>query len=199
MKKNAGFLSNLRLGPWPGAALGLCASLWMCASLGCSQNEYSVPSPPPAPKNARSAHVVKKTEGGMNSVAGPEEEAPAQNQPAAPSSGEPNVLRGTVTLPPALASKFRAGETLYVIVRDAQGSLAPVAALKLRVQAFPVPFEITGKDAMMGGAIPAEAQILLRLDEDGDLATRGPGDLVGGPVAVRAGQEVTIPLGVPST
>jgi hypothetical protein len=156
----------------------------------CSQNEYSWKGPAqPAPKNPRNAHVIKKEGSGMNALGSVEEpkEAPASQ-----------TFRGMVTLSPTAEKSFKAGQTLFVIARSLDGNPAPVAALKLKVDKFPMAFELTDKDSMTGEALPGQADILLRLDDDGDLTTIHPADLVGGPVKAKAGEVVTLVLSAPS-
>jgi hypothetical protein len=47
---------------------------------------------------------------------------------------------------------------------------------------------------MTGDALPAEADLLVRLDADGDISTRGEEDLSAGPVRARAGEAVSLLL-----
>lgn len=184
---------------WPHSVLSAACALALAAAAlifsGCSQNEYAVKSPGPAPVNPRNAHVVKKGDAGMNNAAAPEEEMPAPQE--TPAMAGANVFSGTVILPPALAKQFRPGETLFVILRDTKGKGAPLAALKLTAQSFPLAFQLTDDNSMMGEPLPASGEILLRLDADGNLATSGPDDLVGGPVPAKAGQPLTLALEAP--
>ena len=177
-------------------ALAILAAAAALLLSGCSQHEYSVKSPGPAPKNPRSAHVVEKGDAGMNNAAAPEEEMPAQE--AAQSQAGPNLFTGTVTLPAALAKRFQPGETLFVILRDTKGTLAPLAALKLEAKSFPMNFQIGDQNSMMGEPLPASGEILLRLDADGDLTTQGPDDLVAGPLVAKAGVPVALALESPA-
>ncbi len=189
-------LSRPRLTPRPTALAAAGALLALTFLAACSQNEYSQKgAAPPAPVNPREAHVVDRSgTSGMNEVAAPADEgAPAQGEAQGGGS-----FTGTVVLPDALKKHFKPGETLFVIVRSPDGSPTPVAAVKMVVQSFPVPFEITAKDAMMGAALPATADLLLRLDADGDLSTQGPDDLVGGPTRARISQPVTLQLQEPA-
>ena len=165
----------------------LAVSLFLAA---CSQNEYTWTGPvPPAPKNPRNAHVIKKEGSGMNAVGS------MQDEPAA--AGK--VYRGTAALSRDVEGKVKPGETLFVIARSLDGSPTPVAAVKLTVNRFPVSFEFTDKDSMNGQPLPDQVDVLLRLDDDGDLTTRHPNDLVGGPVKATAGEPFTALLSEPQT
>jgi hypothetical protein len=168
-----------------------CASMILLFVVSCSQHEYSMDGPaPPAPKNAREAHLVKRGEsGGMNQVAEPEAEV--QESPAGRS------FTGTVVLPPELAKRVKPGEVLFVIARSTDGSPTPVAAEKLVANSFPLAFQLTDANAMMGGALPDQADILIRLDADGDLSTHGPDDMVAGPERASSGVPITLTLQEP--
>ena len=169
-------------------SVGLCAAAALILTAACSQHEYSLNGPaPPAPKNAPEAHLVKRGEsGGMNQVAEPQEE-PQEAQAG-------RVFKGTVVLPPELAKRVKPGETLFVIARSTDGSPTPVAAEKLVANTFPIAFQLTDANTMTGGALPDQADILIRLDADGDLSTQGPDDLAAGPERASSGVPVTLTL-----
>ncbi len=177
-------------------AVSLCLGVFVVIPflLGCSQNEYSTrgitPTPPKSPREARV--MQKDPAGGMNTVAAPEGEQQAQ-----PASGGGAVYTGTATLTADLAKRFKPGETLFVILRDDKGSPTPLAAEKIVVQSFPYRFTVSDQNAMMGGALPQTAEVLLRLDADGDLTTKGPDDMVAGPLKVAAGEPFVLPLQEP--
>jgi hypothetical protein len=169
---------------------GALALLSVALVLACSQHEVSWKGDPPeAPKEARTARPVQKDapQEAESEAARP---SPAETA-AAPAGAE---YTGTVALPADLSSRFQPGPTLFVIARSASGDLRPVAAVKLLPQAFPVPFRISGADSMTGDALPAEADLLVRLDADGDISTRGEEDLSAGPVRARAGEAVSLLL-----
>ncbi|MEW6757035.1 MAG: hypothetical protein AB1347_02340 [Acidobacteriota bacterium] len=168
-----------------GALMLLSASLLV----GCSQHEVSWKGEPPeAPKEARTARPVQKD--APQEV--PPEPAPELAAGAAAAAGA--EYSGTVDLPADLAAGFKAGPTLFVIARSSAGDVRPVAAVKLLPETFPVAFRITGADSMTGEALPAEADLLIRLDGDGDISTRGEQDLSAGPVRARAGEPVSLLL-----
>ena len=172
--------------PAPCSPLPLLACL-LLACMACSQNEYTWEGQkPPAPKNPRNAHVIKKEGSGMNVVGGMEE------APATPAGGR--VFRGTATLSREAEGRLKPGASLFVIARSLDGHPTPVAAIKLKVQKFPVAFEIGQQDAMEGAQLPNEVDILLRLDDDGDLRTHHDGDMVSAPVKATAGEPFSVLL-----
>lgn len=172
------------------ALLPLAALCFLLSLAGCSQNEYTWEGQkPPAPKNPRNAHVIKKEGSGMNAVGAMEE------APAAPTAG--NVFRGTATLAREAEGKFKPGASLFVVARSLDGHPAPVAAIKLKVEKFPVAFELTPQDAMDGAQLPNQVDILLRLDDDGDLRTQHEGDMVSTPVKATAGEPFTVLMTLP--
>jgi predicted small lipoprotein YifL len=172
--------------------------LAVLAFAACSRNEYSMKGPaPPAPKNAEPAQRIEKQPGtGMNAMPAPPSNGQQdQGKGQAASSGQKEaVVSGTVELPPALQADFKPGETLFVVGRTPAGEAAPVAAKKIVVNAFPVEFQLGQEDSMMGSALPANMQILVKLDKDGNLATNDPGDMTGGPVDATLGGSVVITL-----
>lgn len=175
--------------PAPCSLLPLMAFM-VVTCMACSQNKYSWEGPkPPAPKNPRNAHVIQKEGSGMNTVGAMEE------SPAAAQGG--NVFRGTATLSREAEGKFKPGATLFVIARSLDGHPAPVAAVKLRVEKFPVDFVLTPADSMDGAELPAQVDILLRLDDDGDLTTKHPGDMASQAVTATAGEHFSVLLAPP--
>jgi hypothetical protein len=55
----------------------------------------------------------------------------------------------------------------------------PLAVQKLVVDSFPMPFHVSGKDAMVPGTkLEGAVKISARIDKDGDPMTRQKGDLL---------------------
>lgn len=175
--------------------LGILGAL---AILGCSQNQVSYKGPAPkAPVNAPDAEVVPKTTPGMNQMPTAEEQQKAQEQARSPRTDAKTdtfTFRGQVVLPKSLEARFKKGSTLFIIARDKNNPTMPVAAKKLIVQSFPVPFELTQADAMSDSPIPPHVELLARLDRDGNLTTTSPDDMDAGPVNAEEGQAVTLTL-----
>jgi hypothetical protein len=86
-------------------------------------------------------------------------------------------ISGTVELDPSLRAEPPRGAVLFVFVRESGfGAGPPLAARRLPVSSFPVPFEIGEEDAMMGQPFPDALLVEARLDGDGDPTTRPPAD-----------------------
>jgi len=95
-------------------------------------------------------------------------------------------IQGSVVL--ADGASAPAGAVLFIIARGKGVRGGPPAAVKrLQGGPFPVTFQISSADAMMGGALPEEVTITARLDSDGNAGTRSPGDLVAAGLDARIG------------
>jgi hypothetical protein len=93
-----------------------------------------------------------------------------------PASGH---LRGRIELAPDLQGKVAAGDTVYIIARNAAtGGVIAVARLSAPAT-FPMPFELTGAHVMMpGGSLSGQVRLAARVDKDGNATSKTPGDLV---------------------
>nr|MBI3614383.1 hypothetical protein [Nitrospirota bacterium] len=90
------------------------------------------------------------------------------------------VIAGQVTIDPALVSKVRPTDVLFVIVRRPQGAPRPLAAKRIDNPKFPVSFEITNQDVMASGSeLRGMVDVLARIDRDGQAGPPQPGDLEG--------------------
>jgi hypothetical protein len=179
-------------------ATAMALSMLMLAGLaGCSQNEFTERGPEPkAPVNPPPAQRVEKGEGMAGGMTEP------------PPPPEPQAVRytGSVILPAALAPKVKPGMVLFLIASTPAGAPAgpsgqakamPLAARRfadLDTTSFPLSFELDQADSMSGQPLPPAAEIRVRLDSDGDLATLRAGDLVAGPVSVQAGKPAVMAL-----
>jgi hypothetical protein len=154
--------------------------------LSCSQNSFEPEgAAPPAPANPRVARPIQKD--------GPRGATdPAPQAETAPAAG-PGSIAGTVQLPEPLRGKFKPGASLFVIAR-VPGNPMPLAAQKNTVGSFPFSFMLGAEDSMVGEALPQDVELILRLDQDGDITTRTAGDLVAGPVPASLGQTLTLTL-----
>jgi hypothetical protein len=168
-------------------SLLLAASCTLLLAVACSQNSYRWEGKEPAPpKNPRNAHVIHKEGGGMNAVGSMEE--------AAPDTAQAGTYVANVALSQDSERSFKPGATLYLIARSVDGNPTPVAAVKVVVEKFPAQVVITQKDSMEGTPLPPKAVIVARLDDDGDLTTQHPGDMVSEPVRATAGEPFTVLL-----
>jgi hypothetical protein len=130
--------------------------------------------------------------------------APTGAQPAAPAGAEPAAamgaklaastgtesaaatrtgsgpIEGTIELAPDLAGRVPSGATLFVIARTAPVG-PPLAVLRIPNPSFPHPFSI-GPDDRMIESMPfaGDIRISVRVDGDGNVMSRNPGDLQGG-------------------
>ena len=88
-------------------------------------------------------------------------------------------IRGVIELAPELAGQLPSGGVLFLIARAGPGG-PPLAVVRVAEPSFPLPFEI-GPDNRMIRSMPfaGELRLTARLDQDGDAASRAPGDLQG--------------------
>ena len=108
------------------------------------------------------------------------EDVPAGQQAAAE---QPTVITVNVLLAPELQARVnRDGSArLFIIARDQNQPMPPVAVKRVRLGDFPVSIDISDTDAMMSGkklASIANLQILTRISQSGE-AFAAPGDLFG--------------------
>ena len=68
------------------------------------------------------------------------------------------------------------GAVLFVFAREAGATEGPPVAVKRLAPAFPVSFELSEADSMLGQPFPDSLLIEARLDSDGDPTTRPPSD-----------------------
>jgi hypothetical protein len=102
--------------------------------------------------------------------------APAA-QPAA--GGQGGDITGTITT--ASSVNVAPGTVIFLVARPAGVAGGPPLAVKRMIAgSFPMPFELSAADSMMGQALPAKLRIEVRADADGDPMTRPPTD----PVAI---------------
>jgi cytochrome c-type biogenesis protein CcmH len=89
-------------------------------------------------------------------------------------------IEGTLELAPDLAGRVPPGAVLFVIARTAPVG-PPLAVLRIPNPSFPHPFSI-GPDDRMIETMPfaGDIRISVRVDGDGNVMTRNPGDLQGG-------------------
>jgi tetratricopeptide (TPR) repeat protein len=114
--------------------------------------------------------------GGRPSAGGRPGADPAGPGATAGSAGGKRVS-GVVELDPALEGSVAPEAFLFVFVRESGfGAGPPVAVRRFASPSFPVRFEISDADAMMGQTFPNELLVEARLDADGDPTTRPPTD-----------------------
>jgi hypothetical protein len=116
-----------------------------------------------------------------------------------PSAPDPaHTISGTIVLPAARTRDVTKGDTMFLIARRAGGTGpgSMMAVQRMSAGDFPMPFSLSGRDAMIPGT-PFEGAISIsvRVDKDGDAITRRKGDVLGQANNVKVGtQDVTISL-----
>ena len=93
-------------------------------------------------------------------------------------------LTGVVKISPGLKEPWPKEATVFVIARSAEGG-APYAVHAYKGVKPPFTFSLTEEDVMMRwSALPQRFRMSVRVDQDGDAATRQLGDLEGGPSSI---------------
>ncbi len=106
--------------------------------------------------------------------------------PAAPAAAGGNRVGGTIRL--ADGAQPPGGGVVFVIARrPGVAGGPPVATTRLPAGGFPLAFELGDENVMMGGPFPAEVELSVRLDTDGNAMTREDGDLTASAGLVAAG------------
>jgi hypothetical protein len=125
--------------------------------------------PAGADRAARPADGLRSMPG---RAAPPDRGAPPVEELAAP-------IEGTIELAPELAGSVPPNAVMFLMAHgEAGGPL--VAAQRIEVQRFPIAFSIGSADHMMAaGSFAGPLRISVRIDSDGNAATRDAGDLLG--------------------
>jgi len=109
--------------------------------------------------------------------------SPSQAMMGAAPKAEPGftglIASGVVEFSPDAVGSAPPGWTLYIIIRPAEGGSA-IAAKRVDKPSFPISFELTERDIMMGQPKSGmKISVEARYDEDGDPITKGKNDLYG--------------------
>ncbi|HJW92230.1 MAG TPA: tetratricopeptide repeat protein [Thermoanaerobaculia bacterium] len=133
---------------------------------------------PAAQAQMPSNHPALPSPGDANAVAAPQQQA---------SNGDPGNIHITINIDNAAAARAPQHAILYIIARAAGvTSGPPVAVKRLLSNGFPIDVDFGSADSMMGQPMPPKIHLEVRLDTDGDAATKSPQD----PVAVQDGVSV---------
>ena len=99
--------------------------------------------------------------------------------PAATPSGQ--TISGKITIDAKLKDKIDPQAALFIIARSAAGAAGPpLAVKKIDKPTFPLNYSLGQENVMMHGTpFTGKITIIVRLDKDGNAATRGAGDLTG--------------------
>lgn len=138
----------------------MCVSGYYAATRVAKHNASAMP-----PAQVASTRQPAAQAGTANQVAG-----------AAATGGS---IEGTIELAADVAALWQANDTIYLIARRGQAG-PPVAAKKLKAEKFPLSFTLAASDVMFQGVpFEGELDVIVRVDKDGDAATKSPGDLMG--------------------
>ena len=100
-----------------------------------------------------------------------------------------------VTLSLASGATPPANATIFVYARAAGQTSGPPAAVKrLPLGSFPLSFDLSAADSMMGQPLPPSMRIEARIDSDGNAMTKSPTDLTAAQDNVSSGATVKLAL-----
>jgi predicted negative regulator of RcsB-dependent stress response len=112
------------------------------------------------------------------------QEAAMQPAPQQMTSNDPNAIHLTLNIDPAAAARAPQHGIIFIIARPAGVTTGPPVAVKrLLANGFPISVDFGSADSMMGQPIPQKIHLEVRLDIDGNAATKSAED----PTAVRDG------------
>ncbi len=100
--------------------------------------------------------------------------------PASASGSVGSSIAGVIELDPSAGAALVSGAVVFITLRVPGVTVGPpLAARRLVASSFPLAFEIGQGDSMTGAQIPDSVLVEIRLDTDGDLATRPRSDPYG--------------------
>jgi len=140
------------------------------------------------------AHIAQQ-QNAQQAAAVPQGQMPADHPPigGAPAGGAPaDGARVQVTLQLDPAARAKSG-VVFVVARPLSGG-PPVAVKRMQVATFPVTFELTSADSMMGQPLPEKFRLEARLDSDGNATTKPPTDPSAAQPEVVSGAAITLAL-----
>lgn len=114
--------------------------------------------------------------------------APAQT--AAAATGDGRKIDITLQIDPAASAK---SGIVFVVARPLAGG-PPVAVKRMQVTSFPVSFQLTSADSMLGQPLPDKFRLEARLDSDGNATTKPPTDPSAAQPEAAVGGAVTLAL-----
>jgi len=115
------------------------------------------------------------------SAAGPTPKPAARPTTAAAAAPSSAQISGIITIDPKLKDKVDSQASLFIIARPAGAAGGPpLAVKKIDRPVFPLSYSLGAESVMMQGTpFSGKVTITVRLDKDGNAATRGTGDLSG--------------------
>ena len=101
--------------------------------------------------------------------------------PGAKAAASSAQINGKISIAAELAAKVDPGAALFIIARSAATAAGPpLAVKKIENPRFPLDYTLSQDHVMMQGTpFAGKINVSVRLDEDGNPVTRGPGDLTG--------------------
>ena len=144
-----------------------------------------------APRESPIRQRIQASIDEARSLAGMPAVAQAPKGAAAGGASEGRSVSGTVTLSPALASKVKPDDSVFVFARPADGSRMPVAVVRARVSELPLRFTLDDSRAMAPTAkISALNEVIVnaRVSRSGN-AIPASGDLEGATEKVKVGTQ----------
>jgi tetratricopeptide (TPR) repeat protein len=99
-----------------------------------------------------------------------------EGAPPAAAARDVRSVAGVIELDPRRAGSLPAGALVFVTARPAGESAGPPVAVKRLPASFPLRFELSAADSMMGQPLPDRLRLEARVDSDGDPLTRAPDD-----------------------
>ncbi len=114
---------------------------------------------------------------------------------------DPNMfLKGDIVATAKTKQLVEPGAILFLMVKPinpVSGEIIgnTIAVDRLDIAQLPIPFELTGADAMMmGGKFEGDVIVIARIDQDGEARTKQPGDIEGSVVAKIPADKLTLKL-----
>jgi len=112
--------------------------------------------------------------GGMGGMGG------AQTTPGDIPFDPKTQVSGVLRLDDKVKAKVASGDVIYLVARNADTPGPPLAVKRLTAGSWPITFSLDARDAMFEGTKMAGKVIVqVRVDKDGDAATKNPGDVTG--------------------
>lgn len=140
-------------------------------------------------RNLTAGIAEARTRLGGNAPAMPPAEASATPSSATAAAANAAVIRGRVSLAPALKAKAAPSDTVFIFARATQGPPMPLAAIRVTVADLPLEFTFDDSQAMSPQtklSLFKTVRVEARVAKSGDVAAK-PGDLVGSFESVKVG------------
>ncbi|MFY9327113.1 MAG: c-type cytochrome biogenesis protein CcmI [Georgfuchsia sp.] len=139
--------------------------------------------------NLTAAIAEARTRLGGNALVTPSAEATVAPPPATAASASASVIRGKVSLAPALKAKVAPSDTVFIFARAPQGPPMPLAAIRVTVADLPLEFTLDDSLAMSPQAklsLYKTVHLEARIAKSGDVMAKS-GDLSGSLESVKVG------------